>query len=168
MTTVFAQLGPSAAGQGELWANPVTGLIVSLSLIISGIGVAVIAWGAYSSVLRLIGSETAAARGQMPRADAVMGRLVFSTYLLPGLDFLTAGSLVKTLVAPDWHQAVLLACLVFARTLLALGLRWGVTPLAALASLPPVAEQLAAPQDPAETLQATAENQAPVAAPAAQ
>jgi uncharacterized membrane protein len=168
MTSVFADLGPSAAGQGELWANPVTGLIVSLSLIISGIGVAVIAWGAYSSVLRLIASETAAARGQLPRADAVMARLVFATYLLPGLDFLTAGSVVKTLAAPDWQQAVLLASLVFARTLVALGLRWGVTPLAALAALPPVTEQLATPPAPAESLRATAENQAPVEAPAAQ
>ena len=168
MTSVIADLGPAAAWQGELWANPVTGLTVSLSLIISGIGVAVIAWGAYSSVLRLIESETAAARGQLPRADAVMGRLVFATYLLPGLDFLTAGSVVKTLAAPDWQQAVLLASLVFARTLVALGLRWGVTPLATLAALPPDTEQLAAPPAPAESLLAAAENQAPVGAPAAQ
>jgi uncharacterized membrane protein len=167
MTSVFADF-PSAAGQAELWANPVTGLTVSLSLIISGIGVAVIAWGAYSSVLRLISSETAAARAQLPRADAVMGRLVFATYLLPGLDFLTAGSVVKTLAAPDWQQAAVLASLVFARTLVALGLRWGVAPVAALAALPPVTEQLAAPPAPAESLQATADKQAPVGAPAAQ
>jgi uncharacterized membrane protein len=168
MTSVFADFGPSAAGQGEFWANPVTGLIVSLSVIISGIGVAVIAWGAYSSVLRLISSETAAARGQLPRADAAMGRLVFATYLLPGLDFLTAGSVIKTLAAPDWQQAVVLASLVFARTLVALGLRWGVTPLAALAAQPPVTEQLAAAPAPAESLHATTENPAPVGAPAAQ
>jgi hypothetical protein len=33
MTSVFADFGPSAAAQGEFWANPVTGLILSLSLI---------------------------------------------------------------------------------------------------------------------------------------
>jgi uncharacterized membrane protein len=168
MTSVFADLGPSAAGQAELWANPITGLIVSLSLVVSGIGVAIIAWGAYASVLRLIASETAAARGQLPRADAVMGRLVFATYLLPGLDFLTAGSVVKTLAAPDWQQAALLASLVFARTLVGLGLRWGVTPVAALMTLPPVTEQLATPPAPAESLHATAGNQAPGGAPAGQ
>jgi uncharacterized membrane protein len=167
MMSVFADLGASAAGQGEFWANPVTGLITSLSLIISGIGVAVIAWGAYSSVLRLIESETAAARTQLPRADAVMGRLVFATYLLPGLDFLTAGSVVKTLAAPDWQLAAMLASLVFARTLVALGLRWSVTPVAALAAVPPVIEQLAAPPAPAVSLHATADNQAPVGVPAA-
>jgi hypothetical protein len=96
-----------------------------------------------------------------------MGRLVFATYLLPGLDFLTAGSVVKTLAAPDWQQATLLASLVFARTLVGLGLRWGVTPVAALMTLPPVAEQLATPPAPAERLHATAGNGAPGGAPAA-
>src|SRR5262249_52322372 len=91
---------PLFAQQTELWSNSVAGLIVPLSLIISGIGIAVIAWGTYSSVLRLIASETAAARGQLPKAEAVNDRFVFATYLISGLDFLTAGSVIKAVVVP--------------------------------------------------------------------
>ena len=77
MTSVFADFGPSAAGQGEFWANPVTGLIVSLSVIISGIGVAVIAWGAYSSVLRLISSETPIRLAEKPPMNDIARASLF-------------------------------------------------------------------------------------------
>jgi uncharacterized membrane protein len=154
---------PLFAQQTELWSNSVAGLIVPLSVIISGIGVAVIAWGTYSSVLRLIAFETAAARGQLPKAEGVNDRFVFATYLISGLDFLTAGSVIKAVVAPDWQQAGLLASLVFARTLVGLSLRCGITPAPGLTALPPVTtEQLAAPVPPSHSPTTTVEDVAPV------
>jgi len=164
MTSSLADFAPLFAEQPELWANPAAGLVVSLSVIISGIGVAVIAWGTYSSVLRLIASETAAARGLLPKADGVTDRLVFATYLLPGLDFLTAGSVVKTLAVPDWQQAALVASLVFARTLVGLGLKWGLAPAAGLPAPSPVSGQLAAPTAPAEGAGTAIEDAAPAGA----
>jgi uncharacterized membrane protein len=168
MTCAFADFAPLLAEQAEFATNPIAGLIGSLALVISGLGVAVIAWGAYTSALRLIASETAAARGQLPKADAAASRFLFSTYLLPGLDFMTAGSVIKTLVAPDWQQAALLASLVFARTLVGLGARWGVPPAVGLtATVPGVTEQLAAPLRPLDRMPSALEESAPVGAPTA-
>jgi uncharacterized membrane protein len=158
---------PLFAEQPELWSNPISGLIMSLSLIISGIGIAVIAWGTYSSVLRLIASETAAARGQLTKAEAVTDRFVFTTYLISGLDFLTAGSVIKAVVIPDWQQAGLLASLVFARTLIGLGLRWGVTAAVGLPAVTHTTEQLAARPSFSQPLSAAAQDPAPVGVNAA-
>jgi hypothetical protein len=133
------------------------GLIVALSQVVSGTGLAVIAWGIYCSVLRLIATETAAARGQLTQADALAGRAVFSSYLIPALDFMVAGSLIKTFVVSDWQQAAWLASLVFARTLIGLGLRWGITPAPGLMALPRVIPQLAAPVSASEIPMATEE-----------
>jgi uncharacterized membrane protein len=159
---------PLFAEQTELWSNSVAGLIVPISLIISGIGVAVIAWGTYSSVLRLIASETAAARGQLSKAEAVNDRFVFATYLVSGLDFLTAGSVIKAVVVPDWQQAGLLASLVFARTLVGLGLRWGVAPPVGLTGVAQAPEQLTARPDSSQTLNAATHDPAPISINAAQ
>lgn len=159
---------PVFADQLDVWSNPIAGLIVPLSLIISGIGVAVIAWGAYSAVLRLIASETAAARGQVPKTEAVTDRFVFATYLISGLDFLTAGSVIKTVVVPDWQQAGVLASLVFARTLVGLGLRWGVTPAVDLMPVTQTTEQLTARPAPSQTLHAATQDPAPVGVSTAQ
>jgi hypothetical protein len=134
-----------------LFADPMelgaglAGLIVALSQVVSGIGLAIIAWGTYSSVLRLIATETAALRGHLPKADALAGRVVFATYLLPALDFMVAGGLIKAFAVPDWQLAALLASLVFARSMIGISLRWGITPALDLPALPRVAEQIAAP-----------------------
>jgi uncharacterized membrane protein len=121
MTSSLPALAPLLAEQ-ELWSNSVNGLIASLALIVSAIGIAVIVWGAYSSVVRLIASEAAAARGPLPTTGAPPARPLFASYLLPGLDFLIAGGAIKTLAVPDWQQATVLGSLVLARTLL--GLSW--------------------------------------------
>jgi uncharacterized membrane protein len=143
------------------------GLIVSLSQVVSGIGLAIIAWGAYCSVLRLIGTETAAARGQLPHADALCGRAVFASYLLPALDFMTAGVLIKTFAMPDWQQAALLASLVIARTLIGFSLRWGITPAPGLTALPLMNEQRATPVPPPQGATATTDGVALASADAA-
>jgi uncharacterized membrane protein len=154
---------PLFADQPDVWTGPVAGLAGSLSLIVSGIGVVVIVWGAYSSVLRMIASETAAARGQLSKADAATGRAVFATYLLPGLDFLAAGCAIKTLAAPDWQQAALLGGLVLARTLISLSLRWGVAPVGVKEAVP-AAPRLAPPPTPADGVGVTIDEAAPVGA----
>jgi uncharacterized membrane protein len=150
------------AQQAEPGPNSLTGLIVSLSQVVSGIGLVIIVWGTYASVLRLIATETAAARGQLPHADAASGRSVFAFYLLPALDFMTAGILIKTFAVPDWQQAALLTSLVFARTLIGVSLRWGSFPAPGLVALPRKTEQLATPVFPAEGQTVNPDSVAPV------
>jgi len=156
------------AEQVDLGANTLTGLMVALSQVVSGIGVVLIAWGTYSFLLRLIATETAAARGQLSKTDTLAGRAAFAGYLLPALDFMVAGCLVRTFAVPDWQQAALLASLVFARALITLSLRWGVTPAPELTALPPAADPLAVPVPlPHSAVSATADGVAPVGAHAA-
>jgi uncharacterized membrane protein len=135
----------------EVWARPLTGLMVALSLIISAVGVAIVVWGAYCSVLRLIQTETAAALGQAAKPDVAAGRLLFATYLLPALDFMIAGSVIRTAAGLDWQQAAVLASLVLARTLLGLSVKGEAASAGALEKAPeavrsvPVAETPPAP-----------------------
>jgi uncharacterized membrane protein len=170
MTSVFSGFGPVLAEQPPAWTGPVAGLTVALSLIVSGIGVAVILWGAYSAVLALITAETAAARGQLPKADAVTARLLFATYLLPGLDFVIAGSVIKALAAPDWQQATLVGGFALARALVGLSLGWGALPVAGFKEVPAVAtdravlDLQASPHLPAEEA-VTAGGNGPVEVP---
>jgi uncharacterized membrane protein len=123
MTFRLLAFSPLLADQ-DLWTESVNGLIGSLSLVVSAVGVAVIVWGAYSAAVRLIASETAAARGQSPKAGGPAARLLFLSYLLPGLEFMIAGGVIKTLAVPDWQHAAVLAGLVLARALLGLSVRW--------------------------------------------
>jgi uncharacterized membrane protein len=154
------------APNAELWSNPVDGLLVSVALIISAVGVAVILWGAYCSVLRLIALETAAARGQLPKTDAAAGRLLFATYLLPGLDFLIAGGVIKTLAVSDWQQAAVLGGIVMVRTLLGLGMKWEAAS-ACVEESPAAGEGVAAPADSPEATNKRADTIDVKAAPAA-
>jgi uncharacterized membrane protein len=106
------------------WANPLDGLIVSLATIIMAIGVAIVIWGAYCSVLRLIALETATARSRLASTDTAPVRLLFAAYLLSGLDFLIAGGVIKTLAVSDWRQAAVLGGIVLVRLLLGVGVKW--------------------------------------------
>jgi uncharacterized membrane protein len=108
----------------EMWNNPIDALLLSAALIVSAVGVAVILWGAYCSVLRLIASESAAARDPGPSTPSPAGRQLFATYLLPGLDFLIAGGVIKTLAIADWQQGAVLGGIVVVRTLLGLSTKW--------------------------------------------
>jgi uncharacterized membrane protein len=114
-----------------VWANPVDGLIVSVATIIMAVGVAIVIWGAYCSVIRLIAVETATARLRSPNTDTAPVRLSFAAYLLPGLDFLIAGSVIKTLAVSDWHQAAVLGSIVLVRVLLGVGMKWEAGPASA-------------------------------------
>jgi uncharacterized membrane protein len=129
----------------EFVSNSVNALLVCLSLFISLIGVAVIVWGAYVSVVRLIAGETAAARGQLAKADPSSARLVFTSYLLPGLEFLIAGLVIKMSVVPDWQQVVVLAGVVMLRTLLGLSWKWEAPAVISPRQEAPVTGRLALP-----------------------
>jgi uncharacterized membrane protein len=106
------------------WAGPVDGLVVSISLIIRAVGVAIIVWGAYCGVLRMIALETAAVRQRSPSTDVAAARLQFSTYLLAGLDFLIAGGVIRTLGVWEWPQAAALGGVVLVRATLGLVVKW--------------------------------------------
>jgi uncharacterized membrane protein len=128
----------------ESWAGVGQGLLSLLALPVSSIGIAALVWGAYSSVVRLIAAEAAASLGQSSRAETSTGRPLFFPYLLGGLEFLIAGSLIRTLAVPDWQQASVLASLVLARTLLGLSGKWE-GGLATALSSPSAARRPAAP-----------------------
>src|SRR5262245_34915440 len=82
MTLSFHALAPALAdaGQPEVWSGALSGLISALALILNLVGIAVIVWGAYGSVVRLIGAGTAAVRGQGPAAEGPPVRLAFVPY----------------------------------------------------------------------------------------
>ncbi len=141
----------------EFVSSSVNVLLVCLALVVSLVGVAVIAWGAYASVVRLIAGETAAVRGQLAKPDPAPARQVFTSYLLPGLEFLLAGLVIRIAAVPDWQSVVGLAGLVLLRTLLGLSWKWEapaeVSPrpeaaaagrLALPANLPPASKESAA------------------------
>ena len=126
MTSRLIALAPCVATEPNtgLWANPLDGLIVSVATIIMAIGVVIVIWGAYSSVLRLITLETATARLRLPSTDTAPVRHLFAAYLLHGLDFLIAGDVIKTLAVSDWQQAAVLGGIVLVRLLLGAGVKW--------------------------------------------
>jgi uncharacterized membrane protein len=111
----------------DFWTSVGQGVISPLAMIVSAAGIVVIIWGAYNSLVRLIAAETAAIRGPAAKPGtppAPPPRMLFISYLLPGLEFMIAGSVIKTLVVPDWQQVVTVAGIVLVRTLLGLSLRW--------------------------------------------
>jgi uncharacterized membrane protein len=112
------------AARPELLTGTVSGLIDSLSLIMGLAGISVMMWGAYGSLVRLIATETVAARGQPAKAEPPTARPAFAWYLLMGLEFLIAASAIKLLVAPDWHNLAVLGAVAVIRTFLSLSQRW--------------------------------------------
>jgi uncharacterized membrane protein len=143
--------GPLFADQpsAEFWSSPVPTITGALALVVGAVGVAVILWGAYNAVVRLIGSAMAGPREPTPRPYSAPARLLFLSYLLPGLEFLLAAGLIKTLGSPDWQQAAVLVGLVLVRTLLALTLKWEAAPGGLLAEVEPAQTpgRLPAPRD---------------------
>jgi uncharacterized membrane protein len=121
-------------------------LIVSVATIIMAVGVVIVIWGAYSSVLRLITLETATARLRLPSTDTAPARLLFAAYLLPGLDFLIAGGVIKSLAVSDWQQAAVLGGIVLVRLLLGAGVKWEAGS-ASVKMSPPLPESPAAPKN---------------------
>jgi uncharacterized membrane protein len=164
MTPSWTAFSPPLAVQpnAEGWTNPLNGLILSVAFIVSALGIAVIIWGAYCSVLRLVASESAVARGQAPKSDTLSVRLLFASYLLPGLDFMLAGSVIKTAAAADWQQVTVVGGIVLVRTLFSLSTSWESKALVALKDVPATPERLVAPADSAENLNPTTEASASV------
>jgi uncharacterized membrane protein len=136
-------------GTTELLLNPVNGLMTFLALLISLVGVAVIVWGAYVTLVRLIAAETTAAPGAMTKPDESSGNFVLTSYLLQGLDFILAGMVIKMAVVADWQQVVVLAGIGLLRTFLALTKRWEGGALSMPRNGTPAPERLALPTGPA-------------------
>lgn len=135
-------------GQPEFLLTPLNGLVACLGLLVSLVGVALLVWWAYVSIVRLIATETASARGHASRAEASSGRLLTS-YLLPGLDFILAGLIIKMSVVPDWQQALVLTGVLVVRTVLGLSMKWDLIPEAGPRAVAPTTERLALPPTPA-------------------
>jgi uncharacterized membrane protein len=129
----------------DFWTSAGQAVISPLALIVSAAGIAVIVWGAYSSAVRLIAAEGATVRGQAPSSEGPPVRFLFLSYLLPGLEFLIAGGVIRTLVTPDWQQALALGSLVLARSLLGLSLKSEANAGAAVDGAIPRPKRLAAP-----------------------
>jgi uncharacterized membrane protein len=135
----------------DLVATPVTGLIDALALILGTAGVGVLLWGAYGALTRLIGAETAQARGQKPDPAA---RSQYGPYLIMGMEFMIASSAVKTLATPDWQHIATLGGLVVARTLLSLSGRWESSGPAPAVERTALVEHVAAPALPGPAAEA--------------
>jgi uncharacterized membrane protein len=167
MTIGYPEFGPLVAQlpASEAWTNPFNGLILALALIVNAVGIGVILWGVYGSVLRLLATESAA-RGQDTRSGVVAGRSLFAAYLLPGLDFLIAGSLIKTIAASDWLPVLVLGGIVAVRTLVGLSLKWEGTSNPALKEPAQVADRAGTPRQINEKLNLNGENSIPVGAQA--
>ena len=123
LSPLFAT-GPNAG----LWSNPMDGVIASVAAMIMAIGVVIVIWGAYCSVIRLIALETATVRLRLPSTDTAPVRLLFTAYLISGLDFLIAGAVIQTLAESDWQQLSVLGSIVLVRTLLGVGMKWQGSP----------------------------------------
>ena len=145
MTSRSIALAPFFATEPNagLWANPIDGLIVSVATILMAIGVAIVLWGAYCSVLRLIALEATTIRSRLPSTDTAPARVLFAAYLLSGLDFLIAGDSIRTLAGSDWHQLSVLGAIVGVRALLSLGMKWQALP-SSIETPPPLPSLLAA------------------------
>jgi uncharacterized membrane protein len=110
----------------ELLTSPVYSLFSALALVVGAMGIAVILWGTYSTLVRLISTESAALRSAGPRVELEPVRLQFASYLLLGLELTVAADVIKSLVAPDWQHVAILGGIVLIRTVISVGVNWEV------------------------------------------
>lgn len=86
-----------------------------LALILEGLALLVIAFGAVEAVLDILRVATARAKGDHPRR-AVWLR--FARWLVAGLTFQLAADIVHTTVAPTWDDIGRVAAIAAIRTVL--------------------------------------------------
>jgi uncharacterized membrane protein len=108
----------------DLLSSTVSGITDSLSLIVGLAGVGIILWGAYGTLVRLIATETALGRGIQPKTESQPTRPAFTSYVLMGLEFLIAATLIRLVSAPDWQHLAMLGGIVLTRLVLSLNVRW--------------------------------------------
>jgi uncharacterized membrane protein len=101
-----------------------SGLIGLLSFIVGAVGVGILLSGAYSTVVRLIGSQVAGARGASTTPEQDAPGQPFTSALLLSLEFLIAAGIIQTLLAADWQHVAALAGMVVARAVAGLSFRW--------------------------------------------
>jgi uncharacterized membrane protein len=108
----------------EFLSNMWSGLIGLLSFIVGAVGVGILLCGAYATVVRLIGSQLAGARGSSTRPEQDAPGQPFTSSLLLSLEFLIAAGIIQTLLAADWQHVASLAGMVAARAVAGLSFRW--------------------------------------------
>jgi uncharacterized membrane protein len=95
-----------------------------LSFLVGAVGVGVLLGGAYSTVVRLIGGQVAAAREAPAGPPQDAPGQPFRSSLLLSLDFLIGAAVIETLVAADWKAIATLGGLVAARAAAGFVVRW--------------------------------------------
>ena len=87
-----------------------------ISLGIGCIGVAVIVWGAFVSLIELCGLEFKRFSGTFSFKKRNLVRQHFGFYLLMGLEYMIGADIVRTLVRPTLQELAILGSLVAIRT----------------------------------------------------
>jgi uncharacterized membrane protein len=99
-------------------------LVGALSFIVGAVGVGILLCGAYSTVVRLIGSQLAGARGASAKPEQDAPGQPFTSSLLLSLEFLIGAGIVQTLVGVNWQHVASLGGLVVVRAVAGLSFRW--------------------------------------------
>jgi uncharacterized membrane protein len=108
----------------EFMTNTWSGLVGSLSFILGAVGAGILLCGAYSTVVRLIGSQVAGARGASTKPEQDDPGQPFISSLLLSLEFLIGAGIIQTLVGVDWQHVASLGGLVAVRAIAGLSFRW--------------------------------------------
>ena len=94
------------------------GIIYSISVVIGGIGIIAVIWGALVSAFELCVLEIQRFKGKNICKKREYLRHHFSFYLLLGLEFLIAADIIQTFVKPTLEELAILGSLVAIRTVL--------------------------------------------------
>jgi uncharacterized membrane protein len=108
----------------ESMSNTLSGLIGSLSFLVGAVGVGILLCGAYSTVVRLIGSQIAGARGASTGPEQEAPGQPLTSSILLSLDFLIGAGIIQTLIAADWQHVAALCGMVAVRAVAGLSFRW--------------------------------------------
>lgn len=88
----------------------------AISLAIGVIGVAVIVWGSFISLVELCRVELKKLSGNIACENRNLVRQHYGFYLLMGLEYMIGADIVRTLVRPTLQELAILGSLVAIRT----------------------------------------------------
>jgi len=95
-----------------------------ISLAVGVIGLGVILWGVFFSVVKFVRAEWAALRGQAAEEEKEALRHHLGYYLLLGLEFLVAADILHTVLTPSLHELAILGAIVAIRTVISFSINW--------------------------------------------
>ncbi len=93
-------------------------MITYISSAIGVIGIIVIIYGCFISILKFIKIENKRFKGEMSLRDNDILRLTLGTYLLLGLEFLIAADIIRTILKPSLEEVAILGAIVAIRTVI--------------------------------------------------